>query len=112
MQMPPETASSYTVSWIDGFRDAFGRRGGRIVSVSSFKSGGNVAFSPLVRDILSHRPDLVVLVCGGVDAALLCQQIRRLNRKITIFVSEWGSTERFIDLGGRGRGRCIFRAIS
>jgi branched-chain amino acid transport system substrate-binding protein len=92
--------SSYTVSWMDGFRNAFERRGGRIVSVSSFRSGGNVAFSPLVRDILSSRPDLVVLVCGGVDAALLCQQIRRLNRKITISVSEWGSTERFIELGG------------
>jgi len=92
--------SSYTVNWMDGFRNAFERRGGRIVSVSSFRSGGNVAFSPLVRDILSRRPDLVVLVCGGVDAALLCQQIRRLNRKITISVSEWGSTERFIELGG------------
>jgi branched-chain amino acid transport system substrate-binding protein len=91
---------SYTLSWLTGFRNAFEGLGGSIVAVSSFKSGENVAFSPIVRDLLRHKPDLVVLVCSAVDAALLCQQIRKLDPRVTISVSEWGSTERFIELGG------------
>jgi branched-chain amino acid transport system substrate-binding protein len=91
---------SYTTSWLTGFRETFEKLGGRIVAVKSFTSGENVAFSPIVRSILSHKPDLVVLVCSAVDAALLCQQVRKLDPRITISVSEWGSTERFIELGG------------
>jgi branched-chain amino acid transport system substrate-binding protein len=92
--------SSYTLSWLNGFREPFEKLGGRIVALKSFTSGENVAFSPIVRSILSQKPDLVVLVCSAVDAALLCQQIRKLDPRITISVSEWGSTERFIELGG------------
>jgi branched-chain amino acid transport system substrate-binding protein len=68
--------------------------------MSFFNSGENIAFSPLVREILLHKPDMAVLVCSAVDAALLCQQIRKLAPNLTISVSEWGSTERFIELGG------------
>jgi len=92
--------SSYTVSWLSSFRKTFEKLGGSIVAVKPFKSGGNVAFTPIVRDLLQHRPDLVVLVCSAVDAALLCQQVRKLAPHLTISVSEWGSTERFIELGG------------
>ncbi len=92
--------SSYTVSWLTAFRKTFEALGGKIVAVNSFKSGGNVAFSPVVRDVLQHNPDLVVLVCSTVDAALLCQQVRKLAPHLTISVSEWGSTERFVELGG------------
>jgi branched-chain amino acid transport system substrate-binding protein len=92
--------SSYTVSWLTGFRKTFESLGGRIVAINSFKSAENVVFSPIVHDLLRHNPDLVVLVCSAVDAALLCQQIRKLDPRITITISEWGSTERFIELGG------------
>jgi len=92
--------SSYTVSWLSAFRKTFEELGGRIVAVNSFNSGGNVSFTPIVRDLLQHRPDLVVLVCSAVDSALLCQQVRKLAPHVTISISEWGSTERFIELGG------------
>lgn len=91
---------SYTESWMTAFRKAFEGLGGSIVAVNSFKSGGSVAFSPIVRDLIRHRPDLVVLVCNAVDAALLCQQVRKLAPSVVISVSEWSSTERFIELGG------------
>lgn len=92
--------ASYTTSWMSAFKKTFENLGGRIVAVNPFKSGENFTFSPLVRNVLSHEPDLIVLVCNAVDAALFCQQIRKLDNRITISVSEWGSTERFIDLGG------------
>jgi branched-chain amino acid transport system substrate-binding protein len=96
-----ETAnSSYTLSWLNSFRKTFEELGGRIVAVNSFRSTENIVFSPIVRDILRQEPDLVVLICSAVDAALLCQQIRKQAPRLTISVSEWGSTERFIELGG------------
>jgi branched-chain amino acid transport system substrate-binding protein len=91
---------SYTESWLSGFRRTFEKLGGRVVAVQPFHSGKQGAFSPLVRSLLSQDPDLIVLVCGAVDAALLCQQIRKVNSRVSISVSEWGSTERFIELGG------------
>jgi branched-chain amino acid transport system substrate-binding protein len=91
---------SYTESWMKAFSNAFEGLGGTIVAVNPFKSGGSVAFSPIVRDLLRHRPDLVVLVCNAVDAALLCQQVRKLAPRVAISVSEWSSTDRFIELGG------------
>jgi branched-chain amino acid transport system substrate-binding protein len=92
--------SAYTENWLNSFRKSFEGLGGRVVAIKQFNSGENVAFSPIVRSILPHRPDLIVLVCSAVDAALLCQQIRKLDSAITISVSEWGSTERFVELGG------------
>jgi branched-chain amino acid transport system substrate-binding protein len=92
--------SSYTVSWLNAFRKTFEGLGGSVLLVDSFKSGGNIAFSPVVSQVLLYSPDLVVLVCNAVDAALLCQQVRKLAPRVTITVSEWGSTERFIELGG------------
>lgn len=90
----------YTTSWLNAFSANYRKQGGRIVAAASFTSGENRPFSPIVRTLLRHEPDLIVLVCNAVDAALLCQQIRKLDRRVTISVSEWGSTERFIELGG------------
>jgi branched-chain amino acid transport system substrate-binding protein len=92
--------SSYTESWLAAYRKTFEGLGGRTVAVKSFSSSEYHAFSPLVHDILRHDPDLAVLVCSAVDAALICQQIRKLGPHLTISISEWGSTERFIELGG------------
>lgn len=91
---------SYTESWLNSFRTSFEGLGGQVVAVTSYRSGDNVSFAPLVRQALSRKPDLIVLVCSAVDAALLCQQVRKLDKRIAISVSEWGSTERFIELGG------------
>jgi branched-chain amino acid transport system substrate-binding protein len=51
--------------------------------------------------LLASKPDGVLLVANSVDAALLAQQLRRINPSVAIATSEWSATERLIELGGR-----------
>jgi len=43
----------------------------------------------------------VLIVANSMDTALLCQQIRKLDRRAPIITSEWAATERLIELGGK-----------
>lgn len=91
---------SYTESWINDFRTTFESLGGRMVGAKGFRSGDDIVFSPAVKELLATRPDVVLIVCNVVDAAMVCQQVRRLNRSQPIAMAEWASTERFIELAG------------
>jgi branched-chain amino acid transport system substrate-binding protein len=43
----------------------------------------------------------VVIVANSMDSALLCQQIRKIDSQIEIMLSDWGATERLLELGGK-----------
>lgn len=92
---------AYTESWLGDFRDAFTGNGGEIVKTLSFVSGSDTAFLQIARDLLADPMDGVVIIANSMDAALLCQQIRKLDSRVPIAVSEWGATERLIELGGK-----------
>jgi branched-chain amino acid transport system substrate-binding protein len=92
---------SYTVSWLHEFRDTLAKNGGAVIQALGFKSAGDTLFLPIARDLLATQPDGVLIVANSVDAALLCQQIRKLNAHVPIVVAEWGATEQLIELGGK-----------
>jgi branched-chain amino acid transport system substrate-binding protein len=92
---------SYTISWLHGFRDTLTKNGGAVIQVLGFKSAGDTLFLPIARDLLATQPDGVLIVANSVDAALLCQQIRKLNAHVPIVIAEWGATEQLIELGGK-----------
>ncbi len=92
---------AYTESWLGDFRDAFTGNGGEIVKTLSFESGSDTAFLQIARDLLADPVDGVVIIANSMDAALLCQQIRKLDSRVPIAVSEWGATERLMELGGK-----------
>jgi branched-chain amino acid transport system substrate-binding protein len=91
---------SYTESWLNGFRSTFEALGGRVVFVKSFPSSKDTVFLPLAKELLAARPDAVLIISNAVDSASLCQQLRSQNPKTRIVMSEWASTERFIELAG------------
>lgn len=93
---------AYTESWLSDFRKVFIQNGGEMDKILSFSSGEDTTFLQIARDLLSDPPvDGVVIIANSVDAALLCQQIRKLDRRLPIAVSEWGATERLLELGGK-----------
>ncbi|HRD49636.1 MAG: ABC transporter substrate-binding protein [Candidatus Competibacter sp.] len=92
---------SYTENWLNEFRAAFTQNGGEMVKVLGFESGSDTAFLPIVRNLLVNPVDGVVIIANSVDAALLCQQIRKLDSHVPIVVAEWGATERLVELGGK-----------
>jgi branched-chain amino acid transport system substrate-binding protein len=91
---------SYTESWLDDFRRVFEGRGGIIRSIHPYQSGGSTIVQPLVRACLADRPDAVLVIGNSVDSALICQSLRKMKPGQRIIMSEWASTERFIELAG------------
>lgn len=91
---------SYTESWLTDFRTEFVRLGGKIVFTKPFQSGKDTVFQPMVQELLSVKPDLVLIVTNAVDSALICQQVRKRAPGQRIAMSEWASTERFTELAG------------
>ena len=91
---------SYTESWFYDFKAEFERHGGSVVAVQTYQSSPATSFKQLVATLLKQKPQLVLVITNAVDAALICQQIRKLDAAVPIEMSEWASTERFIELAG------------
>lgn len=92
---------AYTESWLADYRTAFTAAGGRLVASISFTSSGETHFAELARQLLKTNADGIVIIANSVDAAMLCQQLRKLNASIPIAAAEWSATELLIELGGR-----------
>lgn len=91
---------SYSESWFTDFRNEFVRLGGKLVQTETFRSSDNTIFTAKVKALFSSKPDLVLVIANSLDAAMICQQIRKINRAVPIVMSDWASTERFIELAG------------
>jgi branched-chain amino acid transport system substrate-binding protein len=92
---------SYAESWMDDFRSVFEGLGGTIAAVQTFSSGNDTNFSAPARKLLAARADSVLIVSNAMDAAMICQQIRKLDARLPVAMSEWASTERSIELAGK-----------
>ncbi|MFZ2949783.1 MAG: ABC transporter substrate-binding protein [Desulfuromonadaceae bacterium] len=91
---------SYTENWLTDFRTEFVRLGGKIIYTIPFQSGRDTVFQPIVQELLSVKPDLVLIITNAIDSALICQQVRKRAPNQRIAMSEWASTERFTELAG------------
>jgi branched-chain amino acid transport system substrate-binding protein len=92
---------SYTESWRKEFTQYFQDSGGLPLPAIGFSSSDETLFPELARQTLSDHPEGIIILSNSVDAAMLCQSLRKLNRSIFIGTSEWAATERLPELGGR-----------
>lgn len=92
---------AYTESWTNYFNEEFSRLGGTIVQTVTFTSGPPTSFSQVARQALLLDTDGLIIAASAADAAMLCQQFRKLNVTLPIGTSEWAGTEKLIELGGR-----------
>lgn len=79
---------SYTESWLNGFRAVFESLGGRMVLIKSFPSARDTVYLPLAKELLEARADAVLIISNAVDSANFCQQLRGLDPRIRIVMSE------------------------
>lgn len=92
---------SYSESWLTEFSKFFADNGGTLLSPLPFTSSEETTFPALARAALSDKPDGIIIVANSVDAAMLCQAIRKLDTGIALGTSEWAATERLAELGGK-----------
>ncbi|MDK9716585.1 MAG: ABC transporter substrate-binding protein [Trichlorobacter sp.] len=105
--------SSYTESWFADFRREFELLGGSVVAVQTYHSAPITSFSQLAITLLKQKPQLVLVITNAVDAALICQQVRKLDAAVPIEMAEWASTERFIELaGGAAEGVIVSQFVN
>lgn len=91
---------AYTESWINHFSEEFTRLGGEIAQKVTFTSGPEIHFNDITQQALQLETDGIIICSSAIDAAMICQQIRKTNISIQIGTSEWASTEKLIELGG------------
>lgn len=91
---------AYTEDWLNDYRDAFKTMGGEVLATIEFSSTDETRFAGVATEALQFRPDGVLVLANSIDASLLLQQIRKRNSKVAIAISEWGATERLIEMAG------------
>jgi branched-chain amino acid transport system substrate-binding protein len=92
---------AYTEQWYHSFRETFLGAGGDIVQPFPFTSDPGAQLLPLVEQMRGHDFDVLVVVANSVDAAMICQQVRKIDWDIQLALSDWSATEQLLSLGGR-----------
>lgn len=54
------------------------------------------------------RPDGILLIAGGVDSAMFCQQIKKVGVEAKVFRRSWAMTYDFLQSGGPAVEGVIF----
>ena len=91
----------FSKDWLNNFQKAFTAQGGEVITTIGYSSADNITYLDIASKLLAVQPDGVLLIANSMDSAMLCQQIRKIDSRIEITVSDWGATERFLQLGGR-----------
>jgi len=91
---------SFSTYWVDNFRKSFSEKGGQVIATVGYRADGDRTFTQITHELLAAEPDGVVIVANSMDSALFCQQIRKIDSRIEIFLSDWGATERVLEMGG------------
>lgn len=91
---------AYTESWLEDFRQEFEKSGGSIVRAETFHSGPDVQFFDIITQVMLPDVNALVIAASALDTAMLCQQVNKIGRNITIAASEWAATEKLLEMGG------------
>jgi branched-chain amino acid transport system substrate-binding protein len=100
---------SYSLSYADLFKRAFVATGGRITRKVSFTAGpGDISMKEIAARALEESPDGVLVIAASLDAAILCQQLKRINPGISLASSGWAFTEELVQNGGKAVEGIVF----
>lgn len=61
----------------------------------------NTDFKNLAQNIISKKPDIVIVILDVYNTSLLIQNLKILKHDIPIFVSPWGKSPKLIEFGGK-----------
>jgi len=91
---------AYTESWMQDFRKEFEKSGGRIATAVKFISGPDTHLYDVAMQALLPGVEAMVISASAMDAAMICQQVKKIGKNIPIAASEWAATEKLLELGG------------
>ena len=100
-----ELNKAYTEELYSYFEKKFIQSGGKIVLVQPFKTGKETDFYELAKKVTQYKPQAVLSIASGMDNAMLCQNLNKLNTQIPVFASLWSMTNDLITRGGKAAER-------
>jgi branched-chain amino acid transport system substrate-binding protein len=86
---------------LENFQTSYELLQGKVSAKIPFISGKTNEFSKLIQKTLGSNSDGIFLLAGSIDAALICQQVRKLNSDIPIITIGWATTSDLIQHGGK-----------
>ena len=92
---------AYTETFIKAFRSRYEELGGRLTLVASFSGGNDPLRDVISQTLLLPSCDGVLILACGLDAAWICQQIRKQDPDIPLFATGWPMTQEFLEHAGK-----------
>lgn len=83
------------------FEKTFTEKGGTVTYVDNLKEGRNSNFLDMAQKINRSSAESLVLITSGIDAAAICQQVRKFNKLIKFYGVYWTKTGNIVERGGR-----------
>ena len=90
----------FAEDWASNFSATYSALGGEIIGIRQFASGTSFSYLGIMGELSALHPEGVLLIAGGVDAAMFCQQIHKVGLQAKIFSSSWAMTDDFLQTGG------------
>lgn len=90
----------YSREWYNHFRDNFEQNGGRIRTTQVFSAKLSSGLYNIAQKILACQADGVLIIANSIDTAMLCQQIRKIDREVPLFTTEWAIYDNILQYGG------------
>lgn len=78
-----EVSNDYSVGLAKFFKDAFEKKGGKIVAISNFQTGDQ-DFTAQLTEIISHSPDVLYIPINFAEGAIIMRQARELGGEFKI----------------------------
>ena len=104
---------AYSASFGHAAAAQFTTSGGRVVAQVDYESGPALDYAALARRLADAAPDAVLLVDSPGEAAIVAQQLRRLDDHAVIALSPWGANVQFVQFGGRAvEGTIALQAVN
>ncbi|MEW6260058.1 MAG: ABC transporter substrate-binding protein [Thermodesulfobacteriota bacterium] len=91
---------AYSESFIKAFRTRYEETGGRLTLVASFSGGNDPLRDVISQSLLKPACDGILILACGLDAAWICQQIRKQDSHVPLFATGWSVTQEFLEHGG------------
>ena len=101
----------YGEGFLNNFREEFKGLGGKVIHTETFASGKDADFVKSAGSLLKSDPDGVLVVTGGLDAAMISQRIRMTGSKVPIISCGWAMTADLINDGGPAVEGVIFSQL-
>lgn len=91
---------AFSEPWVSYFSDYYENLGGTIHSVHSF-STQNDDFYKTTKDLLSKKPQAVLIIASSIDTGRICQQIeKQYPKKVLKLSSGWALDNTLLEQGG------------